>query len=383
MHDASAFRCWISNHDVVCHQLPIEIDSIIIDKIQQFMVYKISFLSRNKGDSYNYKYSASVRQVRILPCATMVMMRIMNCLTRRLIRAVFSVIIFLAVTGCHPLLVDALGMMSTSRFIMKAPKERLSNKPHLVLISGCPGTGKSTFAMSVALDQGILKCISTDTVRATMRSFVAPDISPALHRSSFAPAFEGDDPVRSWRETCSVLSHSVEGLIDDAMNRGTSIVVEGVHVVPHNDLIQKWEQAGGVAVGVLLQIRNEEKHKRQLLKRGVMTGVLEAEEEKIASFDRIRAIQDEMMRLAKENHWIQIEQRTAPDPLDLVESALNGDSTVLVEMFTKEEKHDKKHRKEEREYQNPSKTMNNDKVNGVVQSTTSTNDSLPTAISQP
>jgi 2-phosphoglycerate kinase len=313
----------------------------------------------------------------------------MSCRTRRPRGTIITVILFLAVVGgvCHlshpPLCVAALGMTSTSRFIMKAPKDRQS-RPHLVLISGSPGTGKSTFAMSVALDQGILKCISTDTVRATMRSFVAPDISPALHRSSFAQAFEGDDPVRSWRETCSVLSHSVEGLIDDAMKRGTSIVVEGVHVVPHNDLIQKWEQAGGVAVGVLLQIRNEEKHKRQLLKRGVMTGAIEAEEEKISSFDRIRAIQDEMMRLAKENHWIQIEQRTAPDPLDLVESALNGDSTLAEVLFMKEEKHEKKHKRVEKEHHDPE--ANGDNVDCVVdatiETTSSTSDSLPIAISQ-
>lgn len=64
--------------------------------------------------------------------------------------------------------------------------------------------------MSVALDQGILKCISTDTIRAVMRSFVAEEISPALHRSSYAPSgHKGDDPVRSWRETCTVLGTSV------------------------------------------------------------------------------------------------------------------------------------------------------------------------------
>jgi 2-phosphoglycerate kinase len=209
--------------------------------------------------------------------------------------------------------------------MMKDPKQPC-DKPNLILISGSPGTGKSTFAMQVSLDQGILKCISTDTIRATMRSFVSRDISPALHRSSYAEAFEGDCPVRSWKETCSVLSPSVEGLIDDAMKRGTSIVVEGVHVIPNNVLIEKWEQAGGVAVGVLLQIKNEEKHKRQLRKRGVMTGAVEAEENKIASFDRIRAIQNEMMRLAKENKWIQIEQRTQADPLDLIGTALTGDS---------------------------------------------------------
>jgi len=221
--------------------------------------------------------------------------------------------------------------MTTSRFMMKSPVDK--TKPNLILIAGSPGTGKSTFAMQVSLDQGILKCISTDTIRATMRSFVSRDISPALHRSSYAEAFEGDCPVRSWRETCSVLSPSVEGLIDDAMKRGTSIVVEGVHVVPNSDLIQKWEEAGGVAVGVLLQIKDEDKHKRQLRRRGVMTGVTAAEEMKIASFDRIRAIQDEMMRLAKENNWIQIEQRTQPDPLDLVGSALSGDSFYSDDVF--------------------------------------------------
>lgn len=57
--------------------------------------------------------------------------------------------------------------------------------PKLILIAGCPGTGKSTFGMSLALEQGILKCISTDTVRAVMRSYVPESISPPLHRSSY------------------------------------------------------------------------------------------------------------------------------------------------------------------------------------------------------
>mmetsp|Transcript_25069 Transcript_25069/g.54204 ORF Transcript_25069/g.54204 Transcript_25069/m.54204 type:complete len:174 (-) Transcript_25069:949-1470(-) len=61
--------------------------------------------------------------------------------------------------------------------------------PKLILISGCPGTGKSTFGMSLALEQGILKCISTDTVRAVMRSYVPGSISPPLHRSSYGESF--------------------------------------------------------------------------------------------------------------------------------------------------------------------------------------------------
>ena len=178
--------------------------------------------------------------------------------------------------------------------------------------------------MSVALDLGILKCISTDTVRATMRSFVASDVSPALHRSSYAPAFDGDDPVRSWKETCKVLDASVHALVEDSMNRGTSIVVEGVHVVPSRDMIDKWEEAGGVAIGVLLQIQDPDTHKRLLKKRGFITGNVGAEVKKLRSYDRVRTIQDEMIRLAKESNWLRIEQRTEPDPLDMVSARLYG-----------------------------------------------------------
>eukprot|EP00586_Coscinodiscus_wailesii_P012551 CAMPEP_0172510834 /NCGR_PEP_ID=MMETSP1066-20121228/231783_1 /TAXON_ID=671091 /ORGANISM="Coscinodiscus wailesii, Strain CCMP2513" /LENGTH=279 /DNA_ID=CAMNT_0013289983 /DNA_START=64 /DNA_END=903 /DNA_ORIENTATION=+ len=231
--------------------------------------------------------------------------------------------VLLILLSLIPRCTKAFGGVS-SRFFLK--QGVTTDKPKLILIGGCPGTGKSTFGMAVALDQGILKCISTDTVRAVMRSFVDEKVSPALHRSSYAASFEGDDPVRSWKETCSVLSASVEELVDDAIKRGQSIVVEGVHVVPDKTLIDKWEEAGGVAIGCILQIKSEDKHKLQLRRRGVMTGAMEAEETKIMSFDRIRAIQDEMMRLAKESRWLQIEQRTAPDPLDLVAEQLMEDA---------------------------------------------------------
>lgn len=208
----------------------------------------------------------------------------------------------------------------TPRFFFSSPK--FSDTPKLILISGSPGTGKSTFGMSVALDQGIIKCISTDTVRAVMRSFVGEEISPALHRSSYVPAAEGDDAVRSWKETCTVLKASVEGLVDDAIHRGQSLVVEGVHVVPSTNLIDRWEKAGGVAIGCLLTITDEDAHVGQLRRRGFLTGKLNPEEKKINSLHRIRAIQDEMIRLAEESNWLVIEQRIGPDPLELVSARL-------------------------------------------------------------
>jgi 2-phosphoglycerate kinase len=208
--------------------------------------------------------------------------------------------------------IHALGV---SRSFVFSPK--VDAKPQLILIGGCTGTGKSTFGMQVALSQGVLKCVSTDTTRAVMRSFVSKEISPALHRSSYSG--EGD-AITNWRECCTVLEGSMDALVYDAIERGVSLVVEGVHLVPSNKLIDKWKDAGGAALGVLLTITDETSHEYLIFRRGEITK--KGEEKKIKAFGRIRSIQDEMIRLAEESKWLIIEQKLAPEPIEIVMSLL-------------------------------------------------------------
>lgn len=145
--------------------------------------------------------------------------------------------------------------------------------------------------MSIALSQGILRCIATDSIRQVMRSF---DHSPALHRSSYSG--EGD-AILNWKECCEVLSGSVDGLVDDAIKRGVSILIEGVHLIPSSNLIQKWQNAGGVAVGCVLYISEADAHRQLILRRGEITK--KGAEQQVVAFNRIRAIQDEMIKLGK------------------------------------------------------------------------------------
>eukprot|EP00746_Dinoflagellata_sp_MGD_P038207 gnl/MRDRNA2_/MRDRNA2_19197_c0_seq1.p1 gnl/MRDRNA2_/MRDRNA2_19197_c0~~gnl/MRDRNA2_/MRDRNA2_19197_c0_seq1.p1 ORF type:complete len:385 (+),score=55.88 gnl/MRDRNA2_/MRDRNA2_19197_c0_seq1:70-1224(+) len=217
-----------------------------------------------------------------------------------------------------------------SRSFLFAPKA--DGKPMLVLISGCTGTGKSTFGMSVALDLGILKCISTDTVRAVMRSFVSKQISPSLHQSSYQGQ---NDPVEDWRTRCAVLETSIEALVTDAINRGVSLVLEGVHVVPSNKLIKRWEESGGVALGCLLTIPDEDAHRSVIFRRGEVT--TKGESKKLQSFDRIRAIHTEMIRLAEEANWMQVEQKLEPDPLERIAMALKGNQRSPILAFAEGE----------------------------------------------
>lgn len=250
-----------------------------------------------------------------------------------------------------------------TRATLFSPKKDL-DKPKLVIIGGCTGTGKSTFGMSVALDQDILKCVSTDTVRSVMRSFITDRISPPLHRSSYAPASDHDDPVESWKETCSVLEASIEELVTDSIRRRQGLVLEGVSITPSSKLIEIWEAAGGVAAGCLLTISNADTHKRILRRRGEFAGKDSEQkikdEEKIASFDRIRQIQDEMIKLAQESKWILMEQKFDPDPLDIIEQQLENNDLKIPESFKK--------------VNGKSKLVSNE--HGIKKEDTSTNDIL-------
>ena len=219
------------------------------------------------------------------------------------------------------LTVNSLGLaglppsqVKASRSFMFQPK--VNQKPQLILIAGCTGTGKSTFGMEVALRQSILKCVSTDTIREVARRLTS-EPSPALLRSSY----EGEgDPVEDWKECCSVLSAGVDALVQDAMKRGTSLVLEGVHIQPSNELINSWRAQGGTALGVLLLIKDAEAHKNLIFKRGEVTK--KGEEKKINAFARIRKIQDAMFKSAVANDWVLIEQKLEPDPIDIVTMSL-------------------------------------------------------------
>lgn len=193
-----------------------------------------------------------------------------------------------------------------------AERTILNPKQQLVLISGCTGTGKSTFAMEVAISRDILKCISTDTIRQVTRDF---DNSLAVQRSSYVGT---RDPIVDWRESCTVLERSINNVVADSMNRGINLVLEGVHLVPDRKLLDMWTAAGGIAIGIALCIPDADVHRKVLNHRGDQTKKGAAEQ--IKSFERIRSIHDEIMRLGHESDWLIIEQtpNIDPRPIDIL-----------------------------------------------------------------
>lgn len=172
--------------------------------------------------------------------------------------------------------------------------------PTLLVLAGTSGVGKSSTARRLVHERGVTRSISTDAIREILRTTDPERTLPALHRSSFSLGGTGD-PVLDWVETCDVLEHGVKATMDRARREGVDLLIEGVHLIPSNRLVQRWREEGGVAVGVVLRVDDETRHRAMLREREQASW--RRADRYIASMDRIRAIQDGLVDRAKVAGW--------------------------------------------------------------------------------
>jgi 2-phosphoglycerate kinase len=167
--------------------------------------------------------------------------------------------------------------------------------PLVILIGGAVGVGKSTIATHLAHRLGIVRVVGTDTsIREVMRAMLSEELMPSLHVSSFQtdravrePTRRSDALVAGFREQTQAVSVGIQAMIDRSITEGTSIVIEGVHVVPgFFDLDAYGDKL--VAVPLVFEVEDEGRHLNHLAVRE--TGVRPAERY-ARNFDNIRKLQ--------------------------------------------------------------------------------------------
>jgi 2-phosphoglycerate kinase len=167
--------------------------------------------------------------------------------------------------------------------------------PLVILMGGAVGVGKSTIATHLAHRLGIVRVVATDgAIREVMRAMLSAELMPALHVSTFQadravrePTRRSDALVAGFREQTQAVSVGIAAMIDRSVTEGTSIVIEGVHVVPgffdveaHGDRL--------VAVPLILEVEDEEAHLNHIAVRE--TGIRPAERY-AKHFENIRKLQ--------------------------------------------------------------------------------------------
>jgi 2-phosphoglycerate kinase len=172
--------------------------------------------------------------------------------------------------------------------------------PRLLILAGVNGVGKSTAVREIAASSGFSRVVSTDAIREVMRACINVDDDPALFRSSFSKG-ESGEPVLDWQRACESVEPGITATIERACREGIDLLLEGAHIVPSNRLLRAWREAGGIAVGLLMQVESEEKHREMLKTRDVHT--YRRAERYLANFDRIRRIQEGLQERAKIASW--------------------------------------------------------------------------------
>lgn len=210
-----------------------------------------------------------------------------------------------------------------------------SSRPVVVFLGGATGTGKSTLAVDLAPLLRIYRVNSTDTIREVMRLGTTPAMLPSLHRSTFELDDDGigmtlrqgdgspGDLARSFDEQAVRVCVGVRAVVERAIAENTSIVVEGVHLlpplVPFADL-----EGAAYQVAILLLTSDEEVHRSHLLARARRSG--RRAERYLERFGAIRQLQDLMLQRAEEHEIPLLDttdrERTAQDAIRLVTGVL-------------------------------------------------------------
>jgi 2-phosphoglycerate kinase len=175
------------------------------------------------------------------------------------------------------LTIDVLSDLAGERYATNFLKwQEIGNLdvPIVLLIGGATGVGKSTLATQLAVRLGIVRVVATDAVREVMRALFTDKLMPTLYTSSFEadaalrepPPRPTDKVIVGFREQTAAVSVGIHAIVERAAVEGTSVIIEGAHVVPgFLDLAEYQDRA--LAIPVIITVEDEDLHRSHFVAR--------------------------------------------------------------------------------------------------------------------
>jgi 2-phosphoglycerate kinase len=207
------------------------------------------------------------------------------------------------------LLVEEAGEEFARRYELMRVVRR-PERPILVLVGGTAGVGKSELAAELAYRLGVVRVVSSDSVRQALRSLISPDLSPVLHASSYTAWLAELLPeeraqlkpkrkrvIRGFQAQCLQLGTALGAIAERAVTEATSMVIEGIHLVPG---IGPERPEDATVVELMLQVEDEELHVSRFATREGRTGTRRPQSPYREHFEEIRLLQDWLVGRAEE-----------------------------------------------------------------------------------
>jgi 2-phosphoglycerate kinase len=206
------------------------------------------------------------------------------------------------------------------------------DRPVMVLIGGATGVGKSTIAAQLADRLGVVRIISTDSVREVMRAFFSESLMPAIHHSSYTagagvriPLGAGlDCGMVGFMAQVDVVNVGVLALLDRALQERTSLIIEGVHMVPGMlaSAGAKERMSDALVLQLVIAVEDPHLHRSHFLVREQETSGRRAIARYLRNFDEIRKIQGFILERAQIEGTLVVNNTNIDDTVGLVVNAL-------------------------------------------------------------
>ncbi len=185
------------------------------------------------------------------------------------------------------------------------------DRPVIIYLAGASGTGKSVMSTLLAGRLGISEVTGTDTIREIMRLVFKRDLLPSLHNSSTKAGIGMpktlEKSVRLIGGFClqaQQVSVGVKAVVDRAVKEKTSMIIEGIHLLPNMQQAIKEGTKRAFHIPITLSLMNEKDHRDRFFERG-KGNELRRKEIYLRSFENIRIIH-EFVNLESEKNEIEV-----------------------------------------------------------------------------
>lgn len=164
-------------------------------------------------------------------------------------------------------------------------------KNKVFIIGGASSVSKSSYSFKLMQKHKIIHKLGSGFIREMAKSFLSKNRLPELYKHSFQTNLK--NPIKNLIYQSIPLKKMIQNAINRANREGTSIVIEGVNLIPGLMEFKNIDEK------ILLIVKNEKQHKMMI--RNNDTHKLR--KISIKDFKNIRNIQESLVLRAKKFKW--------------------------------------------------------------------------------